>query len=94
MIRPTNVEPREGFRIWLHYADGVAGEVDLSHLSGRGVFEAWKDRAFFESVHLSETGAIEWGADIDLCPDALYLQLTGEPIEELMPAVRTLSADA
>lgn len=40
MIRPTEVKAREGYRIWLRYSDGSAGEVDLSHLAGRGVFKA------------------------------------------------------
>ncbi len=39
MIQPTDVQPRVGYRIWLRYADGVAGEVDLSHLAGKGVFK-------------------------------------------------------
>ena len=33
-IRPTAVAPREGYRIWLRYSDGVSGEVDLSHPAG------------------------------------------------------------
>ena len=51
MIRPIAVEPREGYRVWLRYPDGAKGEVDLSHLAGRGVFKAWDDRACFETVH-------------------------------------------
>ena len=47
LVQPTAVEPREGYRIWISYADGPAGEVDLSHLAGRGVFAAWNDRAHF-----------------------------------------------
>ena len=46
MIRPTEVESREDYRIWLRYSDGVAGVIDLSHLTGRGVFRAWNDRAW------------------------------------------------
>lgn len=94
MIRPTAVEAREGFRIWLRYSDGAAGEIDLSHLAGRGVFAAWNDRAFFEAVHLTESGGIAWGKEIDLCPDALYLRLTGKPLEEVMPGARIVTADA
>ena len=89
MIRPVEVEPRDGYRIWLRYSDGEFGEVDLSHLAGRGVFGAWEERAFFESVHVTEYGAIAWNKDIDLCPDALYLRLTGKTVEELMPAILT-----
>ena len=94
MIRPTEVEPRAGYRIWLRYSDGVSGDVDLSHVAGRGVFKAWKDRAFFEAVHLSEAGALVWGEEIDLCPDALYMQLTGKSVDDLMPGARALVADA
>ena len=94
MIRPTDVEPRSGFRIWLRYSDGVAGEVDLSHLAGRGVFEAWNDRALFEAVRISAAGAIAWGDELELCPDALYLQLTGKSVEEIMPSARAFAEDA
>ena len=78
MIRPTKVKARKGFAIWIEYSDGAAGEVDLSRLAGRGVFGAWRDRAFFESVRLSDSGAVAWGENIDLCPDALYMRLTGK----------------
>ena len=94
MLRPTEVEARDGYRIWLRYSDGAEGEVDLSHLAGRGVFAAWKDRTFFEIVHLSDAGAVVWGDDIDLCPDALYMRLTGKSVEEVLPGTRAMTADA
>ena len=34
-LRPVAVEPRDGYRIWLRYADGVEGEVDLSAVAGK-----------------------------------------------------------
>ena len=43
MIRPLEVEPRSGYRIWIRYDDGASGVVDVSHLAGRGVFAAWND---------------------------------------------------
>ena len=58
MIRPIAVEPRDGYRIWLRYSDGAAGEIDLSHLAGQGVFAAWENRACFAAVRLAEHGAI------------------------------------
>lgn len=68
--------------------------MDLSDLSGRGVFNAWKDRSFFESVRLGSHGAIEWGGQIDLCPDAIYMRLTGKSPEEVFPTLKKSSADA
>lgn len=70
------------------------GEVDLSYLAGRGIFSAWNERARFETVRVAPTGAIDWGDDIELCPDALYMQLTGKTVEEVMPATRVLAAGA
>ena len=90
MIRPTEVHPRAGYRIWLRYADGVAGEIDLSHLSGKGVFKIWDEPGYFERVHITPHRAIAWVDDIDLCADALYLELTGKPVEEMMPSVKQI----
>ena len=93
LVRPTEVEPREGYRIWLRYKDGAAGEVDLSHLAGRGVFKAWNDRTYFETVHVTQDGGIAWRNEIELCPDALYMQLTGETVFEVMPGADRLVND-
>lgn len=94
MIRATDIEPRDGFRIWLRCADGEPGELDLSHRAGRRVFKAWESRTLFESVHLSSMGAVAWSDEIERCPDALYMQLTGKTVESLMPGARTMVADA
>ena len=94
MIQAVDVQPRAGYRIWLKYTNGASGEVDLSPLAGRGVFAAWNDRAFFESVTITGGRVTAWSDQIDLCADALYLQLTGKPIEDLMPRVRRSRIDA
>ena len=94
MIRPTAVEPRGEYRIRLRYSDGAEGEVDLSHLAGRGVFVAWNEPGCFEKVHVAPHGAIAWDDEIELCPDALYLQLTGKSVAEVMTGVQMLVENA
>lgn len=94
MTRPIAVRALQKFRLWLRYDDGTEGEVDLADLAGRGVFQAWDDVAFFNTVRLGSHGAIEWGSDIDLCPDALYLRLTGKSPEEIFPNLRSAHANA
>ncbi len=94
MIRPIEVEAQEGDRIWLRYSDGTMGEVDLSDIAGRGVFEKWNEPGFFEKVYIASTGAIAWGDEIDLCPESLYIDLTGKSVEEVMPGVRFRMQDA
>ncbi len=76
MVRPIQVEARDGYRIWLRYADDIVGEVDLSSFAGKGVFSIWDDRSCFEQVHVSDHGSIAWTDDVELCADSLYLQLT------------------
>ena len=88
MIVAVDVEVRAGYRIWLRYSDGVAGEVDLSDMAGQGVFDVWLDRLFFEKVHVSDHGSIAWSDDIELCADALYMELTGKTAEEVFPVLR------
>ena len=94
MKKIIDVQPLADYRIWLKYDDGTAGEVDLRHLAGRGVFKAWADRNVFESVRVDPSGAIVWSQDIDLCPDALYLRLTGKSVDELFPKLKPAPVDA
>jgi hypothetical protein len=89
MFRPVEVTPLPGYKLHLRYADGVAGDVDLSHLVGQGVFALWNDPAAFAQAELGSGGEVRWSDDVDLCPDALYMEITGKSPEELFPALKT-----
>lgn len=89
-IDPIAVEPRDGFRIWVRYEDDVEGEIDLSHLAGKGVFKAWDDREFFEGVHINkEGGCVCWGRppgsdmELDIAPETSYAYLLGITREQI-----------
>jgi len=82
LIRPIAVRALAKYRIYLEFSDGEEGQVDLSHLAGQGVFEAWNDYGFFKRVRVSGHRSIEWDNEIELC-HALYMQLTGKTPEEL-----------
>ena len=84
-VKPITVEPRGGYKIRVRYSDGVEGEVDLSDLIGKGVFRAWDDRDFFESVRVDGYRSIRWGEDIDICSDAIYMDITGKTVDEVLP---------
>ena len=94
MVRPVEVRPLAPYRIWLRYQDGTEGEVDLSHLAGKGVFAVWEQEGVFARVKLGSHGQIEWPGDIDLCPDALYLKLTGKRPEDLFTGPGSTSGHA
>ena len=85
MIQPVLVRALPNYRVYLEFSDGAEGEIDLSDLAGRGVFEAWNDYSFFQKVHIGEHREVKWNEDVELCSDSLYLRLTGKTPEELFP---------
>jgi hypothetical protein len=94
MVRPIKVTSLGPCRIWLQYSDGVSGEVDLSDVSGVSIFKAWDDPGCFDKVRIAPHRAIAWDDDIELCPDALYLEITGKSVAEVMPGAQSLPLDA
>ena len=89
---PTLIEvkPLDNYRLWIKYSDGIEGVVDLSDIAGDGVFALWNDYREFQKVHIGPSGEIAWGEQVDLCPDALYLKITGKQPEDLFPKLREL----
>jgi len=86
--------PLDGYKIWLRFDDGIAGEVDLSHLAGKGVFAFWKIYENFKKVSTENGRSLSWSDEIDIDADSLYLKLTGKKPEELFPALKEESAYA
>lgn len=88
LIKPVLVRSMPNHRIYLEYSDGTKGEVDLSNLAGKGVFAAWNDYRFFQRVHIGLHREIKWNDEIELCPDSLYLKLTGKTPDQVFPKLR------
>lgn len=86
MIRPVKVVALPGYKICVTYADGVTGMIDLSGVAGSGVFKPLRDEAFFKKVHLGDHGQIAWSEEIEICPDATYLEITGKNSREAVHA--------
>jgi hypothetical protein len=88
MRRISKVKVLPGYRLELEFDDGVSGTVDLSEAVGKGVFSLWRDPLAFDQVRIGSSGELVWGDRIDLCPDALYLKVTGKKPEDIFPALR------
>ena len=79
MHRVVEVRPLEGYIVWVRFSDGMAGEVDLSDLAGKGVFASWRDPEEFRKVFVDpETHTVAWPSGIDLCPDSLYQDIAAQ----------------
>ena len=94
MRKISKVKVLQGYCLELTFDDGVCGMVDLSDLVGRGVFVSWRDRHSFEQVQIGSLGELIWDDQVDLCPDSLYLKVTGKKPEDIFPALRPESAHA
>lgn len=89
MLRPIKVKALDSYRVWVKFSDNSEGIVDLSHLVGRGVFARLKEKSEFEKVYIDlERATIAWGDDLDICPDSLYMQITGKKIEDIFPNLK------
>jgi len=86
-MKITHAKALADYRIELRFDNGESGVVDLSSYAGQGVFAAWNTSGIFERVQVTADGAVEWPGEIDLCPDALYLAMTGKKAEDLFPAI-------
>jgi hypothetical protein len=76
------------FQLALQFDNGEGGVVDLSEFVGAGVFAAWEEPGVFERVSITAEGAVEWPGELDMCPDALYLRMTGKRPEDVFPGLR------
>ena len=64
------------YRIWVRFADGVEGEIDLEPELWGEMFAPLKDKALFAQFKLyPERSTIFWPNDADLAPEFLYEQL-------------------
>ncbi|HVO56028.1 MAG TPA: DUF2442 domain-containing protein [Solirubrobacterales bacterium] len=76
ILPPALVEarPLDGYRVHLRFADGLAADVDLTYLVGRGpVFEPLRDPEFFRRLQIDDWGVtIEWPNEADIAPETLY----------------------
>ena len=70
------------YKIKLFFQDGKSGIVDFSKFVEKGgVFSKLLDLNVFQRFEINrETGVITWNNQIDIAPETLYSEATGEPL--------------
>ena len=66
----------------LEFEDGVNGEIDLSKLKGKGIFQFRDDVSDFLKVYISQNGSIAWSNDIEIDVLNCYFKITNQTFEE------------
>lgn len=78
------------YRVEVRFSDGTLAELDFrSRIVGRGgVFRPLESVDFFAQVAVDpEAGTLVWPNGVDFCPDVLYAEATGKPLDELGTAI-------
>jgi hypothetical protein len=70
LVRLVDARYRGGHRVWLRFADGLAGEVDLAAEMWGEVFEPMRDPEVFRELRVD--GTLVWPNGADLAPEFLY----------------------
>jgi hypothetical protein len=82
MNRPIAVKALGGGRIAVRFSDGAEGIIDMSESIGRGIFAPLQDPSIFAQVYIGDHGQIAWSEEMEICPDAAYLEVAGEASQE------------
>ena len=77
MWRIERFELRGDYRIWVVFADGANGEVDLEPDLWGEVGAPLRSPALFAQVALDEAGTLAWPNGFDIAPDVLHAELVG-----------------
>jgi hypothetical protein len=80
MKRLTKISPLAGYRLAVAFEDDVTGMIELESGLFGPVFAPLRDDTLFSQACLDEFGAPCWPNGAGLAPDAIYAQLTRQPI--------------
>ena len=74
----------EGYKLEIDFENGKRGIVDFhSYLKKGGVFNRFSDMQYFKQVQINkELGVLCWPDGVDVAPETLYSEATGEPLPE------------
>jgi hypothetical protein len=75
----VEVRAESGHRLFVRFADGTSGKVQLDLSELVGVLEPLRDPSFFEHAFVDH-GVVAWTGDIDLAPDAMYEQVAKQGV--------------
>lgn len=69
-----------GHRLGVEFADGLRGVVDMSKDSFSGVLAPLADESYFALATVRD-GVVVWPNGLDIAPDAMYSEVSGNPME-------------
>lgn len=80
----------EGYTLELTFENGKKGIVDFKdYIKLGGVFSRFSDLQYFKQFYINkEIGVLCWPDEVDIAPETLYSEATGEPLPSWMTPKR------
>jgi len=73
MLRVTDVQPLDGYRLRVGFNDGVVRDVDCAFLLRGTLGESLRDPAYFRQVRVDEDArTVVWPNGLDPAPEILH----------------------
>ena len=73
----VEVKPEPDWCLFVRFRDGLSGRVRFRAEELTGALSPLREPHFFNRVFIHQ-GAVAWPGDIDLAPDAMYIQIASE----------------
>lgn len=87
--RVVEVQPLQGYRLWVRFHDGKDGTIDLSNELWGPMFEPLKDPdLFFQASVDPDLETVIWPNGADLAPEFLYQAAQHDASVDVPQAVR------
>jgi len=82
----------EGYKLELTFENGKKGTVDLQdYVKKGGIFSRFSNIEYFKKFYINkEIGVLCWPDDLDIAPETLYHEATGEPLPVWMTSEEKL----
>lgn len=76
----------EGYKLEITFENGKRGIIDFKDYSKLGgVFSRFSDLEYFKKFYINqEIGVLCWPDGVDIAPETLYSEATGEPLPSWM----------
>lgn len=72
----------EGYKLKLEFENGKSGIIDFKDYIKEGsIYARFSDIEYFKQAYIHpELGVLCWPGDVDVAPETVYHEATGEPL--------------
>jgi len=91
-MKVKDVKYLSDYTLLVRFEDGVEGNIKLDDLVGKGIFKHLHNKELFSKAYT--TGyAISWSEELEIDAYAIYFEITGKKMEDILPSRNTYASN-